>query len=107
MRKLKLESLQVESFETTSRGPQPRGTVQAHADAAPNSVGCPAGTGVSDCIICQPWSNDIRCQPQTYDVRTCGDTNYLDCTYGCTRLYNTCGGNYCWIDDNTRGCEVK
>lgn len=58
MRKLKLESLQVESFET---GPaaRERGTMYAH----------------------QP-------PPKTYG--DCGDTEYLDCTYGCSEISTCC-----------------
>jgi hypothetical protein len=109
MRKLKLESLQVESFETTAGSQGVRGTVQGHA---PNTVGCPGGTGVSDCAICQPGTIDLACQPLTYDYRDCGVTNPLyDCTYGCTR--NTCDryvnscGDVCWIDpDQSAACQI-
>jgi hypothetical protein len=108
MRKLKLESLQVESFETTAAAPAMRGTVQGHA---PNTVGCP-GTGVSDCAICQPMTIDLNCQPLTYDLRNCGVTNPLwDCTYGCTR--NTCDphinscGDVCWIENTAGGCGIE
>jgi hypothetical protein len=80
--------------------------VQAHAEAP----GTGGGTGVSICIACQPWSIDYRCQPETYDVRDCGETQYFDCTFGCTR--NTCDpyvnscGQYCWIEDTSR-CVVE
>lgn len=69
MRKLKLESLQVESFDTTSIAPPERGTVQAHADS-----------GQSVCV-CQ-FSRGRECK--TYDYQVCGDTEYLDCTLACT-----------------------
>jgi hypothetical protein len=67
MRKLKLESLSVESFQTSPVETQPRGTVAAH--------GKPVG-------------------PQTYNVDLCGDTMYFDCTLGCsvnTNCANGCG----------------
>jgi hypothetical protein len=81
MRKLTLESLHVDSFQTTAAAPRLRGTVQGHAEAI---------TG-SRCPSYDP------CHPQT-EYTVCRETEYMDCTYGCTRLYNTCGGNYCWID---------
>jgi len=94
MRKLKLESLQVESFETVAAQPEARGTVHGHR---PNTDGCPIGpgTGVSDCVICQPvsWNG---CE----SINICKDTEYLDCTYGCT--YTRDGRNscdICWISD--------
>ncbi|HEX5871585.1 MAG TPA: hypothetical protein VFY65_14260 [Longimicrobium sp.] len=103
MRKLKLESLQVDSFETTGTGGTSRGTVQGHADI---DTGTGGGSAVSVCVICQPQSIYYICQPPTYDVRTCGDTQYFDCTFGCTQ-HNTCRIQYCWVDANTQGCEVK
>jgi hypothetical protein len=105
MRKLTLESLQVESFITTSNPHRMRGTVRANEQVPGTTV---AGTGVSDCMVCQPWSADIGCV-QTYDVRGCGDTKYFDCTYGCTvncSDRNSCG-DICWIDDNTLRCAVE
>ena len=63
MRKLKLESLQVESFDTTAATPPARGTVQGHG--APGS-------------------------PQETQVYMCTDTVGADCSEGCT--YNTCEG---------------
>jgi hypothetical protein len=64
MRKLKLESLQVESFDTTAIPSQDRGTVNANGKPGPI---------------------------QTYNVDICGDTQYFDCTLGCS--YNTyCAG---------------
>ncbi|HEU4883325.1 MAG TPA: pinensin family lanthipeptide [Longimicrobium sp.] len=106
MRKLKLESLQVESFETVAAQPAGRGTVHGHR---PNTDGCAItiqpGTGVSDCIICQPvsWNG---CE----SIQICKDTEYLDCTYGCTR--NTCDarinscGDVCWIENTADGCTI-
>jgi hypothetical protein len=114
MRKLRLESLQVESFVTTAGDGRERGTVDGH-QAAPLTRGCP-GTGVSDCVICQPLTVQVGCGPLTYDLR-CGETQYMDCTYGCT--FNCSGGrgcsygsgcpDICWIDttDNSRACPVE
>jgi hypothetical protein len=83
MGKLKLESLRVESFQTTSSPQKDRGTVAA------------AATG-TNCYSYDP------CEPSR-DPNNCAPTDFMDCTYGCTRLYNTCGGNYCWID-KTSNC---
>ena len=74
MRKLKLESLQVESFETTSAAARPRGTVEGHAD-----------TGLSYCALCQ-HSVHFVCEPDTYDVNACGETQYFDCSLGCPSI---------------------
>ena len=90
MHKLKLESLQVESFDTTDNGSRLRGTVEAHADV--DSRGCPGGTGPSYCVVCYA----------TYDVRQCPETEYMDCTFGCTQA-NSC--NVCWVD-KTKGCQI-
>jgi hypothetical protein len=107
MRKLKLESLQVESFETVSAMPQTRGTVQGRA---PNTEGCAItiqpGTGQSDCYACVPISWNGGCE----SINICRDTEYLDCTFGCTR--NTCDprmnscGDVCWIEDSYN-CPIK
>ena len=59
MRKLKLESVQVESFETTAGAPQLRGTMYAHQSPI--------------CI-------------ETYDVVECGETQYFDCSLGCPSI---------------------
>jgi hypothetical protein len=72
MRKLKLESLHVESFETADAPHPSRGTVQGH-DALSE-----AGESVCICQISDDW----RCQ--TWDYEVCGDTNYLDCTLACS-----------------------
>jgi hypothetical protein len=72
MRKLKLESLTVESFETAPMAPSPRGTVQGH-DAVSEG-------GESVCL-CQA-TDDLFCG--TWDYEVCGDTNYLDCTLVCS-----------------------
>jgi hypothetical protein len=68
MRKLKLESLQVESFDTTPVAAQARGTVDGHARPRPTTL-------------------------LTYSPADCGDTNYMDCTYGCS--INTACPNGC------------
>ncbi len=59
MRKLTLDTLAVESFETAASAPVGRGTVNAHARPKPTTL-------------------------QTYNVEICGDTRYFDCTLGCT-----------------------
>lgn len=69
MRKLKLESLKVESFDTTPVAPQARGTVDAHAKPS------------------------TQVPLLTYSPAECGDTNYMDCTYGCS--INTACPNGC------------
>jgi hypothetical protein len=61
MRKLKLESLQVESFETATV-PRSRGTINAHA-----------GPRLTPVI-------------ETYDVDLCGETRYFDCSLGCPSI---------------------
>jgi len=101
MRKLKLESLRVESFETTARAHDLHGTVQGHAAAGPQTPACPP-TGVSYCAICQQ-SVDIVCDPDTYDAAACGDTRYHHCSYGCTQ-YATCRPDECVIV--TQPCGV-
>jgi hypothetical protein len=106
MHKLKLESLQVESFETTTPAQRVRGTVRGHADLPGTTI--QPGTGVSDCAICQPMTwNGTGCYPS---INICRETEYMDCTFGCTR--NTCDarinscGQYCWIEDTAR-CVVE
>ena len=61
MRKLKLESVKVESFETTPAAPQKRGTLYAHQQPSPISI-------------------------ETYDVEECGETRYFDCSLGCPSI---------------------
>jgi hypothetical protein len=103
MRKLKLETLQVESFETVAPMAGVRGTVQGHR---PNTDGCQItiqpGTGASECYICMSGG----CE----SIQICKDTEYLDCTYGCTR--NTCDarvnscGDVCWIENTADACSI-
>ena len=76
MRKLKLESLQVESFDTSAATPSERGTVQGHDVSE-------GGESVCICQVSQEWF----CQ--TWDYEVCGDTNYLDCTFVCS-AYESC-----------------
>ena len=83
MRKLKLESLNVESFDTTATAPRSRGTVAGHE----NSAGC-GDSGPSVCQVCRSYY-DV-CDPGTYDVAACGETQYFDCTYGCTMDTGCC-----------------
>lgn len=100
MRKLKLETLQVESFETIAPAARTRGTVDGHADV--DTAGC-GGTGPSYCRLCQ-HSVDYVCEPDTYDVKLCGDTKYFDCTYGCTQ-YDGCHTETC-PREHTSGCAI-
>lgn len=65
MRKLTLESLQVESFVTAAAS-SPRGTINAHGDPQP--------TPPIETIL------------QTYDVEICGETQYFDCSLGCPSI---------------------
>lgn len=76
MRKLKLEALQVESFDTTAPAPEARGTVQGHDVSE-------GGESVCICQVSDGW------ECQTWDYEVCGDTNYLDCTFVCS-YYETC-----------------
>jgi hypothetical protein len=70
MRKLRLDSLQVESFATTAGIERVRGTVEGHfLDAEYRTGGTTSSTVVS-------W---------TYD-RDCTDTQHLDCTFGCSQV---------------------
>lgn len=68
MRKLKLESLHVESFQTSASVSRSAGTVQAHAAAAPTHT-C-----------------------GTYELG-CGPSG-LDCTYTCTKMIS-CAADLC------------
>lgn len=71
MKKLKLEDLQVTSFETTSDAARARGTVLGAAQS--NRPGCE-----------RPF--------ETYDIQACGDTQYMDCTFGCSINTNCVNG---------------
>ena len=62
MRKLKLEALEITSFEVLPRPQGARGTVQAHGD----TIGCPAPTF-------QPGlSCNVSCPNYTCEGVTCG-----------------------------------
>jgi len=71
MRKLKLESLNVESFDTAAAPSFLRGTVQGNDQT---------GTDLS-CKLCLA-SEGFGCE--TEDPQACGPTNYLDCTLACS-----------------------
>jgi hypothetical protein len=58
MRKLKLESLQVESFDTTPAAPSRRGTVIAHGVPTNTPVGC-GPTNDQVCTFTCSW--DTNC----------------------------------------------
>jgi hypothetical protein len=62
MKKLKLETLEVTSFDTSAAPSEERGTVNGNAK--------PGGPVVI----------------QTYSPQACGDTQYFDCTLGCSHL---------------------
>lgn len=70
MRKLKLESLEVASFETTPSPPETRGTVQGHRALTDGCTILP-GTARTNCGTCDPteqatcsagnpWANSCR-----------------------------------------------
>lgn len=103
MRKLKLESLQVESFETVARSPRSRGTVQGHVGEGTGG----GGTGISGCATCEPVTitYDRDCAPRTYDATHCPPTEYPDCTFQCTYTQErTCD---CPIGDDSSACPVE
>ena len=81
MKKLKLEELEVTSFATTSDLVRERGTVVANADIKPGGP-----------II------------ETYNIDYCGDTNYFDCTLGCSYLTNCAE---CFSQLETVNCVVE
>ena len=61
MKKLKLENLKVESFDTTAAAGKPRGTVAAH-EAAGTLWNCPYSYG-GTCVIsgCFPCPTEDPC----------------------------------------------
>lgn len=89
MRKLSLESLQVESFATTGIELERRGTVAGHADIP----AYPETTRPAD-----PSPNTGTIGVATYNARECGETHYMDCTYGCSVgcSYQTRCATVCW-----------
>ena len=68
MKKLRLDRLKVESFATEAVAPH-RGTIQGHD----GTLDCGGGGG-------SPPTRG-RC---TQDVQECADTQYFDCSLGCT-----------------------
>ncbi len=93
MRKLKLETLQVESFETTGTAGTLRGTVAGNA--APDAE-LAADTEVSYCTECIQ-SIDLPCEPTDDFGPGCtysncfGDCSFLGCTAdGCTVVTECC-----------------
>jgi hypothetical protein len=91
MHKLKLESLHVQSFQTTVAPPATRGTVQAHAKTAEDCIGTfgPQECGATNYADCSgACSFDCSYQDCTFgctrDAQVCGATNYLDCSGNCT-----------------------
>ncbi|WP_420128264.1 hypothetical protein [Longimicrobium sp.] len=108
MRKLTLEALHVESFETTPAAPRLRGTIHGNLDDAGTTT--QPGTRVSVCAVCEQWTDAPVCGIDTYNVQDCGETNVFDCTLGgctantCDPHFNTCDG-YCAIEYTAR-CVV-
>jgi hypothetical protein len=78
MKKLKLESIAVTSFETCAAEPQERGTVQGRA---------PGGV--------KPYPTQLNCGPTNPE---------LDCTYGCS-MFTGCPDN-CVRLTETIDCAV-
>jgi hypothetical protein len=87
IRKLKLESLHVESFQTTAAAPGLRGTVQAHAEAEPVT-----GTRCDTYETCNVDTREPYCGG--------GPTEVSYCTERCTH-YESCGVDSCWVDQTT------
>jgi hypothetical protein len=81
MKKLKLESLEVTSFETGAAEPQERGTVHGRA---------------------KPPQTNFNC-PQT--MFTCPTDPNFDCTYGCS--YNTACAGGCTGLTETVDCAIQ
>lgn len=108
MRKLKLEALHVESFETTPAAPRLRGTIHGNQDGAGTTT--QQGTRVSACAVCEQWSDERICGLDTYNANECGETKVFDCTLGgctantCDPHVNSCG-QYCAIEYTAR-CVV-
>lgn len=62
MKKLRLESLTADSFDTTAAGDGVRGTVGAHHAAVGTVLNCPYSYGGSCVIsICLPCYTDAPC----------------------------------------------
>jgi hypothetical protein len=70
MRKLKLESLHVQSFATTAAAPSTRGTVQAHEDPTAECLFSREGGCLSwDPAVCMETGGD--CNLVTGPVESC------------------------------------
>jgi hypothetical protein len=74
MRKLKLESLNVESFDTTASASRLRGTVAGYADtdAGPDS-------SMTNCAAC-PYTY-YGCHWSTNEMEACVHTDYDGCVF--------------------------
>lgn len=99
MRKLTLESLQVESFETTAESVSWRGTVEAHGAPAPDTPTCPP-SAVSQCAPCE-----------SLEQTRCGHTCVYDCTAPCTIVCsNGCslgiGCEICYLPGDTEAVNT-
>jgi hypothetical protein len=92
--KLKLESLQIESFVTAPE-PQLRGTVRGNAAIDTGATGPLQPATTTGPVIA------------TYNVRDCGETQYFDCTFGCS--YNTRCIQLCYVQpiENSRACDFE
>jgi hypothetical protein len=89
MRKLKLESLQVESFETAP-SMRERGTMYAHDGRPPRTdAGCVSDTHWVDCTY--SCSTQVECETDYCETVYC---ETLGCeTNGCETVY--CDTSYC------------
>jgi hypothetical protein len=99
MRKLNLEQLEVESFETSGQA-MSRGTVQAHEwtepiDCGPDSnlVSCGGSCGITNC-------GERTCRQGCTDGGTCGNscncpTWEMTCEYTAPNPEGTCCGLTC------------
>jgi hypothetical protein len=77
MRKLKLESLQVQSFATTAAAPVWHGTVQAHADSGEPTCVC----RLSEDGGCQSWDPAV-CNQTGSDCNNVS-TDFASCLDAC------------------------
>lgn len=102
MRKLKLESLHVESFVTEASPSRLRGTVQGQATPAPgplhNTVTCT--TPVTVCTTLPPDTRiDQGCVPPTMNPSACGSL-YVDCSL-------TTGCPVCYVEGDSPNCPIS
>jgi hypothetical protein len=78
MKKLKLESLEVTSFETGSAGPQERGTVNGRAKPEPDTFrNCPETA--FHCPTDPNFDCTYGCSYFTGCLENCGLTQDVDC----------------------------